>query len=63
MAKTLQQASAALAANTANFASMGLSSAAEVSAIAQFLAVAASQPGLAMPALRLVNDKNLTEHR
>ncbi len=63
MAKTFQQASAALAANTGNFASMGLSSAAEVTAIAQFLAAAGLKPGLSVEILRLINNTQLTENR
>ncbi len=63
MAKTFQQASTALAANTANFASMGLSSAAEVTALAQFLAACGRTPGLSVEILRLINNVQLTENR
>lgn len=63
MAKTFQEASDALAANTANYASMGLSSAAEVTALAQFLAAAGNKPGLSVEILRLINNTQLTENR
>lgn len=63
MAKTLQQISTALAARTASFASFGLSSAAEVAALAQFLEVAGRNPGATAPLLRLTNNKEITENR
>ncbi len=63
MAKTFKAAGAALAANTANFASMGLASAAEVTAIAQFLTACGLKPGLSVEVLRLINNKELTEDR
>ncbi len=63
MAKTFAQVGTALAANTANFANMGLASAAEVSAVAQFMTAAGLKPGLAVEILRLINNTNLTENR
>jgi hypothetical protein len=63
MAKTLAAAGTAIAANTANFANMGLASAAEASAVAQFLTAAGNKPGLAVEILRLINNTNLTENR
>lgn len=63
MAKTFQQVATALAANTGNFASMGLASAAEVTAVSQFLAAAGLKPGLAIEILRLINNVQLTENR
>lgn len=63
MAKTFQQVATALAANTGNFASMGLASALEVTAVSQFLAAAGNKPGLAIEILRLINNTQLTENR
>jgi hypothetical protein len=63
MAKTFQQVATALTANSANFANMGLASAAEVLAVAQFLAAAGLKPGLSVEILRLINNVQLTENR
>lgn len=63
MAITLAAAGAAIVANKASFASVGLGSAAEAQAVGDFLIVAGRNPGLADVILRLVNDTNLTENR
>jgi hypothetical protein len=63
MAKTLKAAGTAIAANTANFANMGLASAAEAAAVAQFLLAAGLKPGLSSEILRLINNVQLTEDR
>ena len=63
MAITLAAAGAALIANKASFASVGLGSAAEAQALGDFLVAAGNKPGLAIEILRLINDKNLTENR
>jgi hypothetical protein len=63
MAITLAAAGAAIVANKASFASVGLGSAEEAQAVGDFLIVAGRNPGLADVILRLVNDKNLTENR
>lgn len=63
MAITLSAAGTAIAANAANFASMGLASEAEATAVGNFLKAAGLKPGLAVEILRLVNTTNLTEDR
>ncbi len=63
MAKTFKAAGTAIVANAANFANMGLGSAAEATAVGQFLLAAGLKPGLAVEILRLINNKELTEDR
>jgi hypothetical protein len=63
MAKTFQAAGAAIVANAANFANMGLASAAEATAVGNFLIAAGGKPGLSVEILRLVNTTELTENR
>ncbi len=63
MAKTFQAAGAAIVANAANFANMGLASAAEATAVGNFLIVCGRQPGQSVELLRLVNTTELTENR
>ncbi len=63
MATTRGAAGAAITTNAANFANMGLASAAEATAVGQFLVAAGDKPGLAVEILRLINNSNLTENR
>ncbi len=63
MAITLTAAGAALIANKASYASVGLGSAAEAQALGDFLKALALKPGMAIEVLRLINDTNLTEDR
>lgn len=63
MAITLAAAGAAIVANKASFASVGLGSAAEAQAVGDFLIAAGKNPGLGVPLLRVCNDKQLTENR
>jgi hypothetical protein len=63
MATTFAAAGAALVANAASFASVGLSAAADCTAIGQFLIACGNKPGLSVEILRLINNVNLTENR
>ncbi len=63
MAKSFQAAGAAIVANAANFANMGLASAAEATAVGNFLIASGNKPGLAVEILRLINTVELTENR
>ena len=63
MAKTFQAAGAAIVANAANYANMGLASAAEATAVGNYLIASGNKPGMAIEILRLIDTKDLTENR
>jgi len=63
MAITLAAAGAAIVANKASYAAVGLGSAAEAEAVGKFLIALGLKPGMAIEVLRLINDVNLTEDR
>lgn len=63
MAITLKAAGEALVTNTANFASVGLGSSAECTAVGNFLIALGNKPGMAIEVLRLINSTALTEDR
>lgn len=63
MAKTFQAAGAAIVANAANYANMGLASEAEATAVGNYLIASGNKPGMAIEILRLIDTKELTENR
>ncbi len=65
MAISFSTASSRLAANAAAVATAmaGGTTAAEVTALSQFLAAAGLKPGLSVEILRLINNVQLTENR
>lgn len=63
MATTFQTAGAAIVANASGYASVGLASAAEATAVGNYLIASGLKPGLSVEILRLVNTTTLTENR